>query len=255
MSTTAKKSLSVDEAPRSLVRDMAAKYHIAPEKFLDTLKQTAFQLKPGETISNEQMQMLLVIANEYNLNPFLKQIYAFPDRNKGIVPIVGVDGYIRIVNEHGQANGWSFTISDTRVDLAGIVDVPEWIECIMYRKDREHPTIARVYMAESYRPAFETKSGHKIKGPWQQYPRLMLENRAFIRAARFAFGFTGIYSEDDAERMQTTEYIDADVVQITPEKAAQEATTATVTADKAQDEFIEAYAEEQIKQKQDPDPA
>ena len=113
MSTTAKKSLSVDEAPRSLVRDMAAKYHIAPEKFLDTLKQTAFQLKPGETISNEQMQMLLIVANEYNLNPFLKQIYAFPDRNKGIVPIVGVDGYIRIVNEHGPVSYTHLTLPTT----------------------------------------------------------------------------------------------------------------------------------------------
>ena len=42
----------------------------------------------------------------------------------------------------------------------------------------------------------------------------MMENRAFIRGARFAFGFTGIYSEDDAERMQTTEYVDAEVVEI-----------------------------------------
>ena len=81
------------------------------------------------------------------------------------------------------------------------------------------------------------------KGPGQTYPRLMLENRAFIRAARFAFGFTGIYSEDDAERMQANEYIDAEVVTEAPVSDDQPA-----TADQAQDEFIEAYAEEQAKE-------
>ena len=94
----------------------------------------------------------------------------------------------------------------------------------MHRKDRDNPTVARVYMAESYRAPFVTKSGHALKGPWQQYPRLMLENRAFIRAARFSFGFTGIYSEDDAERMQEREYIDAEVVtepEVSPEVEAE----------------------------------
>jgi len=183
------------------------------------LKSTAFKQKPGEEITNEQMMALLVISNQYNLNPFLKQIYAFPSKKEGIIPIVGVDGYIRIVNEHPMANGWSFNISENNVDMIEAPGVPEWMECTMHRKDREHPTVARVYMAESYRPPFEGKNSKtgatfQIRGPWQQYPRLMLENRAFIRAARFAFGFTGIYSEDDAERMQTTEYVDAEVVEI-----------------------------------------
>ena len=214
MSTALKKNPTESNSERSLIREMADKYYVAPEKFMDTLKSTAFKQKPGEEITNEQMMALLVISNEYNLNPFLKQIYAFPDKHKGIIPIVGVDGYIRIVNEHGQADGWEYRMSENLVDIdKHAMGIPEWIECVMYRKDREHPTVARVYAVEAYRAPF-TKNNYEIKGPWQQYPRLMMENRAFIRGARFAFGFTGIYSEDDAERMQTTEFIDAEVVEI-----------------------------------------
>ena len=251
MTIQSKKDAEARLAPaapqKSLIVEMAAKYHIQPERFLETLKATAFQQKPGQEVTDAQMIMLLTTANEYNLNPFLKQIYAFPDKHKGIVPIVGVDGYIRIVNEHPQADGWSFNVSETLVDLDSIVTgVPEWIECVMYRKDRSHAVVARVYATESYREPFKTKSGHLLKGPWQQYTRLMLENRAFIRAARFAFGFTGIYSEDDAERMQESEYLDAEVVEkVAP--AAPQAAPEEVTADQAQDQFMEAYADEQAK--------
>ncbi len=223
MSTTARKMKTVEESQekKSLIREMAAKYHIDAEKFLTTLRDTAFRQKPGQEISNEQMQVLLMVANEYNLNPFLKQIYAFPDRNNGIIPVVGVDGYIRIVNEHPQADGWSFNTSENMIDVDQYAtSVPEWVECIMYRKDRNHPIVARVYMVESYREPFKTNSGHLMKGPWQSHPRLMLNNRAFTRAARFAFGFTGIYTEDDAERMQEREYIDAEVISSSPGEPA-----------------------------------
>ena len=159
MNTTAKKQAVTDfqepKAPKSLIREMASKYHIDPAKFLDTLKHTAFQQKEGQDISNEQMQMLLVVANEYNLNPFLKQIYAFPDKKNGIIPIVGVDGYIRIVNEHPQADGWEFKLADTLVDIDNYAQgIPEWIECIMHRKDRQHSITARVWAREAYRPPF-----------------------------------------------------------------------------------------------------
>lgn len=204
-----KKQVAVSES-KSLVVEFANKFHVEPDKLLTTLKATAFKQKPGEEITNEQMMMLLAIANEYDLNPFLKQIYAFPDRAKGIIPIVGVDGYIRIVNNHPQADGWEYRLSEENIDLDQFAeDIPKWIECIMHRKDRKNSVSARVYAVEAYRKPFE-KDGRQIKGPWQTYTRLMLENRAFIRAARFAFGFTGIYSEDDAERMQSKEYIDAE---------------------------------------------
>ena len=67
--------------PPSLLSKMAAKYSVDPSKMLTTLKATAFK---GD-VSNEQMMALLIVADQYGLNPWTKEIYAFPDRQNGIV--------------------------------------------------------------------------------------------------------------------------------------------------------------------------
>ena len=37
--------------------------------------------------------------------------------------------------------------------------------------------------------------------PWKRWPRRMLRHKALIQAARIAFGFAGIYDEDEGNRM------------------------------------------------------
>ncbi|WP_241284663.1 recombinase RecT, partial [Enterobacter hormaechei] len=61
---------------------------------MNTLKNTAFK---GGNVTDEQFTALLIVANQYGLNPWTKEIYAFPDKG-GIVPVVGVDGWARIIN-------------------------------------------------------------------------------------------------------------------------------------------------------------
>ncbi len=68
---------------------------------MNTLKNTAFK---GGNVTDEQFTALLIVANQYGLNPWTKEIYAFPDKG-GIVPVVGVDGWARIINEHPQFDG------------------------------------------------------------------------------------------------------------------------------------------------------
>lgn len=140
------------------------------------LKATAFK---GQ-VSDAQMTALLVVASQYGLNPFTKEIYAFPDRQNGIVPVVGVDGWARIINSHAQFDGMDFQQDD------------ESCTCIIYRKDRGHPIKVTEWMAECKREGV---------GPWKSHPRRMLRHKAMIQAARLAFGFTGIFDQDEAERI------------------------------------------------------
>ena len=63
---------------RSALVVMANKFQVEPKQLLSTLKDTAFR---GATDS--QMMALCVVANEYGLNPFTKEIYAFPDKKGG----------------------------------------------------------------------------------------------------------------------------------------------------------------------------
>lgn len=150
---------------------------------MDTLKATAFK---GQ-VSDAQMTALLIVANQYGLNPWTKEIYAFPDKNNGIVPVVGVDGWARIINSNVQFDGMEFEQDD------------DSCTCIIFRKDRGHPIKVTEYMAECRRANV---------GPWQSHPRRMLRHKAMIQCARLAFGFGGIYDQDEAERIVEGTVID-----------------------------------------------
>lgn len=143
---------------------------------METLKATAFK----GPVTDAQMTALMVVANQYGLNPWTKEIYAFPDRNNGIVPVVGVDGWSRIINNHPQFDGMDFQQDD------------DSCTCIIYRKDRSHPIKVTEYMAECRREGV---------GPWKSHPRRMLRHKAMIQGARLAFGYSGIFDQDEAERI------------------------------------------------------
>lgn len=185
--------IAVIQNKPKLVARLADKFGIDADKMLVTLKATAFR---GD-VSNEQMMALLVVAEQYNLNPWLKEIYAFPDKG-GIVPVVGVDGWSRIINEHPAFDGMDFHQSSEIVthEKAEHKPCPEWIECVMHRKDRSHAVVAREYLDECYRPPFNGRPG-----PWQTHTKRFLRHKAMIQAARIAFGFVGIYDQDEAERI------------------------------------------------------
>lgn len=161
---------------RSLITRMADRYGVDADKMLTTLKATAFK---GD-VSNEQMMALLLVAEQHGLNPWTKEIYAFPSQN-GIVPVVGVDGWARIINERKELDGIDFNEAEDG----------SWIECTIYRKDRQHPTKVKEWMSECGRQT----------APWTSHPRRMLRHKALIQCARIAFGFGGIYDQDEAERI------------------------------------------------------
>jgi len=151
------------------------------------------------------MAALLIVADQHGLNPMTREIYAFPDKSKGIVPIVGVDGWVRIINEHPALDGIEFNFSDKMIQVDDDhKPAPEWCEAVIYRRDRSRPIKVREYLEECYRPAFSgrgDRGDYKVAGPWQSHPRRFLRHKALIQCSRYAFGFSGIYDEDEAERI------------------------------------------------------
>lgn len=182
MNTKAAVALPIESA--SLVTKMATRFSVEPNKLMATLKTTAFKVKGGEA-TNEQMMALLIVADQYNLNPFTKEIYAFPDKYGGIVPVVGVDGWSRIINESRDFDGMEF---ENELTPDGSL---RSITCTMHRKDRSHPTKVTELLAECKRAT----------DPWASHPSRMLRHKAMIQCARLAFGFVGIYDEDEAQRI------------------------------------------------------
>ena len=158
------------------VNQMAERFGLPQtEELYKVLKSTAFK---GD-VTDAQLSALLVVAQQYGLNPFTKEIYAFPDKG-GIVPVVGVDGWSRIINSSPVFDGMDF---EQDADSC---------TCIIYRKDRNHPIKVTEWMAECKRPNAK---------PWESHPYRMLRHKAMIQCARLAFGFGGIYDADEAERI------------------------------------------------------
>ncbi|MEF1309017.1 phage recombination protein Bet [Vibrio mytili] len=205
------------EKPK-LIQRFAERFSVDPNKLFDTLKATAFKQRDGSAPTNEQMMALLVVADQYGLNPFTKEIFAFPDKQAGIIPVVGVDGWSRIINQHDQFDGMEFKTSETKVSLDGAKECPEWMECIIYRRDRSHPVKITEYLDEVYRPPFEGngKNGpYRVDGPWQTHTKRMLRHKSMIQCSRIAFGFVGIFDQDEAERIiegQATHVVEPSVL-------------------------------------------
>lgn len=194
---------------KSLVTRFAARFGVDGGKFFDTLKATAFKQRDGSAPTNEQMMALLVVADQYNLNPFTREIYAFPDKQNGIIPVVGADGWSRIINEHAQYDGVEFVYADKMVRMEGArVECPEWVACVIYRKDRSRPICIKEFLDEVYRAPFQgsgRNGSYTVEGPWQTHTKRMLRHKALIQCSRIAFGFGGIYDQDEAERIREME--------------------------------------------------
>ena len=177
MNTPAKlQSTAVATRPSALAL-MAGKLNVDANKLLDTLKATCFR-----GASNEELLALVVVANTYDLNPLLKEIYAFPAKGGGIVPIIGVDGFIKMMQRQPEFDGLDFETLD---DKDGN---PYSCTAFVHTKNRSHPVRITEYFDECYRKT----------DPWDKMPRRMLRNRALCQAARIAFGFSGVKDEDEA---------------------------------------------------------
>jgi len=177
----------------SLTQELASHYGIEPGKFIATIKATVMPKRQGgepSPVSDEELAAFCMVAKEYGLNPFLKEIHAFPNKSGGVTPIVGVDGWAKLMNRQPNFDGIEFEAFD---DDNG---KPVSVTAHIYVKGRSRPVSVTEYYSECQRGT----------EPWRQMPRRMLRHKALIQGARVAFGFCGIHDEDEA----------ADIVNVTP---------------------------------------
>jgi len=99
------------------------------------------------------------------------------------VPIVGVDGWVDLVGREKRYKGMRFQeiIDEKSGAILGST-------CFLKVEGLEWPVEVTEWMSECYRPT----------EPWKQMPRRMIRHKSLIQAARYAFGYSGIYDEDEA---------------------------------------------------------
>src|SRR5438045_9281901 len=130
MATKSTEMTVIDQprAVKSVITDMADRFHMEPPAFEAALRATVVP----KDCAPAQLAAFLTVAKAYNRNPLTKEIYAFPSRGGSIVPIVSVDGWVNLVNAQGQCDGFSFEMEHDGDKLISCT-------CSMYRKDRTHP--------------------------------------------------------------------------------------------------------------------
>lgn len=178
----------------SVTARMAQKYGVEPAKFYETLSKVAFRVReknaPDRAPTPEEMMSLLIVAETYGLNPFIRQIFAFRSKSGTVVPVVSIDGWLSILNRQSDYDGLSVAFSDKMIKI-GSRELPESCTVTINRKSMSKPIVVSEYMAECYGSS----------DIWTKWPHRMLRHKAIIQAVRIAFGVGGIYDEDEVSAM------------------------------------------------------
>jgi phage recombination protein Bet len=161
---------------------MASKYSMTAANFEATVRNVCMRpAKDAPEYSREEFAAFLLVCRNYDLNPLLGEIYAFRKRGGGFQSVVGVDGWVTLINRQPQLDGIEFEYLDNEDGT------PNAVTCRIWRKDRSRPVEVTEYLAECVRNS----------DAWRTMPRRSLRHKAMIQAARYAFGFVGIVEPDE----------------------------------------------------------
>jgi hypothetical protein len=166
---------------------------LSRDSFVRILTQTAFSRLKFWTQTD--LERLLFTAESLGLSPLSEDIYAAPtlsaqdlmtddwykqqskDPEHSSAPItlvLSLQGWMRLINSQPQFHGVSFNEPEFKSG-----QLPDWMECSIYRRDREVATTIREYMGEV----------NLMSGAWITHPRRMLRHKCLIQCAKLAFGF------------------------------------------------------------------
>lgn len=177
-----------------LLHRYAERMGVPPEQLYSTLLKVIF--KRSEGVREEELLAFLLVCEKYGLDPFLKEIYPTLTQKQGLLPVVSVDGWLRLLHRQDDFDGLSIEFSDekTTVELvdrmAGkyAVTAPTKCRVAIHLKNKSYPVTVEEYFAEVVRPT----------DPWRTHPCRMLRHKAVIQCIRVAYSFGGIYDADEA---------------------------------------------------------
>jgi len=168
----------------SVLVSLAERWGVESEKLIPITKATIFKQDAGK-VSDAELLAFLMVCSRFDLNPFLRQIHAFYDtKRNAVVPIVGVDGWVDLVNRQKRFEGVEFkehSDPNTGKLLA--------YTCRLHIEGMKVPLEVTERLTECFRDT----------DPWRRMPHRMLRHKSLIQAARYGFGFSGIYDEDEGK--------------------------------------------------------
>jgi len=157
------------------------------EQITDVLKGMIMSAKNqhGSVATDAELAIVSSVCAKYDLNPLVKECAAFVSGGK-LQMVVMIDGWYRIVNRQPEFDG--VELFDSFDDKGNLVSTT----CKMHLKNRSHPVVVTEYLSECK----DEKST-----VWKKWPARMLRHKAYIQAARMAFGISEMVDDDEASRI------------------------------------------------------
>lgn len=149
----------------------------------------------GATATNAEIAVFTGVCSKYALNPLVKECAAFVSGGK-LQVIVMIDGWYKMVNRQESFDGVEF---DDHLNDKGEVTA---ITCRMYIKGRSRPVAVTEYLNECFDPKSSV---------WKRWPARMLRHKAYIQAARIAFGISEVIDDDEASRIDSKPMAERDI--------------------------------------------
>lgn len=165
--------------------------------------------------NDEEFALFRELCRATGLNPYRKEIWCIPGKeyngNRSAPQIMtGVNGFYRIANAHPEYDGVEL-VYGTYVKLALVpndskvesIEVPEWVEARVFRKDRSRPQTFRAYWREYARDLVNVNKKFSTAklGIWAKNPTAMLTKCAESMALRKAFPqeLNGLHTEEEMQ--------------------------------------------------------
>lgn len=122
----------------------------------------------GCNLPQEQKALFLNACVAYKLNPFKREIYAIPFKDKFNI-IVGFETYLKRAERTGKLSGWKVWTEGSGADIKAVIEI--------HRKDFEFPFVHEVYLAEY-------STGQAM---WAKAPKTMIKKVAMSQGFRLCF--------------------------------------------------------------------
>lgn len=156
-------------------RDLSIKPMFNPEQV------ALIKAKVAPNATQTEFELLMYMANKYQLDPLIKQIWLVKFGDSPAQIYAGRDGYLEIAHRSGQFDGMETKV---QYDKDGKIASAT---CEVWRKDMTHSIKSEVLFKE-----YSTG-----KSLWTSKPAVMLGKVAESVALRKAFSVSGMYSPEE----------------------------------------------------------
>lgn len=134
---------------------------------LSTIKAQCFRNTHPDQVTDAQLAAFVSVAQSIGVNPLLpSMLYAYPERNGGITPIIGPDGIFSMLANNSDIEGWTTKHEQIAGEPA----------CTATIKHKRLGDISKTVFLSEWKVSNNPN--------WQTRPRHMLEIRALKQCAR-----------------------------------------------------------------------